>query len=79
MGAVVEYESAGYVKVKACGRESVSRKNDSVRITFCRAGQRVPKEDLRGPRENTGIEHAVALTTLALFFGYAALIAIFKR
>ena len=69
MGRPIEYEGARPIKVDAFMGESVSRRDNSVCITFYRAGQKLCKDALRSPRENSRIEHAVALTTLALFFG----------
>ena len=68
MVSKIQYEGAA-TKVETYACESVSRRDDSVRTTFCRAGQRLSKEDVQGPRGNTRLEHAVAVTTLALFFG----------
>lgn len=47
----------------------VRRKNDSAVGTFYRDTERIAKEALRGPRPNTPLEHALAVATLATFFG----------
>ena len=69
MGYPIEYEGSRPTKVDAYGGESLSRRDDSVRVTFHQFGQKLSKEALRSPRNNSRIEHAVAMTTLALFFG----------
>ena len=65
-------ESAGVqnVHVGTAALECVSKKNDSAMIHFVTAGQSLHRTALRSPRANTRFEHAVAVMTLLLLFGY---------